>query len=91
MDWLLQVFLHNVMDSPLNPRESGQFIAERSQDVFVEEEGVQRVAEMLFDLRHSEELSASGWKKANPLAPAPTSDEGSVFAANLNHLCTITY
>lgn len=43
--------------------------------MFVEEEGVQRVAEMLFDLRHSEELSASGWKKANPLAPAPTSDE----------------
>ncbi|XP_074526552.1 queuosine 5'-phosphate N-glycosylase/hydrolase [Halichoeres trimaculatus] len=63
------------MEPPLPPRESGQFISERSQDVFVEEEGVQRVAEMLYSLRHSDELMASGWKKANPLAPAPTSDQ----------------
>ncbi|XP_055367976.1 queuosine salvage protein isoform X2 [Betta splendens] len=63
------------MEAPLFPRESGQFIAERSQDVFVEDEGVQKVAEMLFTLRHSDDLTASGWKKANPLAPAPTSDQ----------------
>lgn len=63
-----------IMDSPLFPRESGQFIAERSRDVFVEEEGVQKVAEMLYNLRHSDDLTASSWKKANPLAPAPTSD-----------------
>uniref|UniRef100_UPI003AB0B076 queuosine 5'-phosphate N-glycosylase/hydrolase-like n=1 Tax=Centroberyx gerrardi TaxID=166262 RepID=UPI003AB0B076 len=63
------------MEPPLSPRESGRFVAERSQDVFVEEEGVRRVAEMLYTLRHSEDLTASGWKKANPLAPAPTSDQ----------------
>ncbi|XP_010875081.2 queuosine salvage protein [Esox lucius] len=63
------------MEAPLNPRESGRFVAEHSQDVFVEEEGMQRLAEMLFALRKSEELTASGWKKANPLAPSPTSDQ----------------
>ncbi|XP_068167409.1 queuosine 5'-phosphate N-glycosylase/hydrolase [Antennarius striatus] len=63
------------MNSSLSPRESGQFIAERSQDVFVEAQGVQKVAEILYKLRHSDSLTASGWKKANPLAPAPTSDE----------------
>lgn len=69
------------MEPPLFPRESGQFIAERSQDVFVEEEGVQKVAEMLYNIRHSDDLTASGWKKANPLAPAPTSDQGSLSTA----------
>ncbi|XP_053180877.1 queuosine salvage protein [Scomber japonicus] len=70
------------MEPPMYPRESGQFVAERSRDVFVEEEGVQKVAEMLYTLRHSDHLTASGWKKANPLAPAPTSDQGSLSALN---------
>ncbi|KAK7933813.1 hypothetical protein WMY93_004709 [Mugilogobius chulae] len=30
---------------------------------------------MLYRLRNTEELSADGWKKANPLAPEPTSDQ----------------
>lgn len=66
------------MTKPLFPRESGRFVAERSQDVFIEDAGVQKVAEMLYDLRHSDALTASGWKQANPLAPAPTSDQGSL-------------
>lgn len=70
-----------IMDSPLLPRESGQFIAERSRDVFVEEEGVTKVAEMLYSLRHDDVLTASCWKTANPLAPAPTSDQGSPSTA----------
>lgn len=79
------------METPLFPRESGQFIAERSQDVFVEDEGVQKVAEMLFTLRRSDDLTASGWKKANPLAPAPTSDQGSLSAPwLLNHFSNFT-
>lgn len=41
----------------------------------VEEGGVKKVAEMLYELRNSEELTAYGWKKANPLAPAPSSDQ----------------
>ncbi|XP_061757401.1 queuosine salvage protein isoform X1 [Nerophis ophidion] len=63
------------MEPPLFPRQSGKFVAERSQDVFVEDEGIQKVAEMLYALRNSEELTANGWKKANPLAPAATSDQ----------------
>lgn len=66
-----------LMGSPLPPRESGQYIAERSQDVSVDEGGVQRVAEMLYNLRHSDSLTASSWKKANPLAPAHSSDQAS--------------
>ena len=70
-----------IMGSPLLPRESGHFIAERSRDVFVEEAGVKKVAEMLYNLRHSDLLTASGWKKANPLAPEPTSDQASLSTA----------
>uniref|UniRef100_A0A1A8GC55 Chromosome 9 open reading frame 64 n=1 Tax=Nothobranchius korthausae TaxID=1143690 RepID=A0A1A8GC55_9TELE len=66
------------MEKPLFPRESGQFVSEHSRDVFIEEGGVQEVTEMLYRLRHSEALTASGWKKANPLALLPTSDQGSV-------------
>ena len=74
----------SIMEPPLYPRESGQFVAERSLDVSVEEEGVQKAAEMLYTLRHSDELTASGWKKANPLAPAPTSDQGSSVSREMN-------
>lgn len=91
------------MELPLYPRESGQFVAERSLDVFVEEEGVQRLAEMLYSLRHSEDLTASGWKKANPLAPPPTSDQApnwvfvtdtmnfSFWPENEDQQCEVTY
>lgn len=63
------------LQPPLPPRESGEFVAKSSKDVRVDEEGVRRVAEMLYALRDSEELTASAWKKANPLAPAPTSEQ----------------
>ncbi|KAM6959016.1 queuosine 5'-phosphate N-glycosylase/hydrolase [Aplochiton taeniatus] len=63
------------MEPTLTPCQSGQYIAERSQDVFIKEEGVMKVAELLFSHRHSEDLTASGWKKANPLAPPATSDK----------------
>lgn len=70
-----------LMGSPLPPRESGKYIAERSRDVSVEEDGVQRVAEMLYNLRHGDSLTASFWKKANPLAPTHTSDQASDWCA----------
>lgn len=66
-----------LMESPLPPRESGKYIAERSQDVSVEDGGVQRVAEMLYNLRHGDSLTATFWKKANPLAPTHSSDQAS--------------
>lgn len=64
-----------IMELPLSPRESGRFVAERSKDVFVEEEGVKKVAEKIYHLRHSNEFTALGWKKAHPMAPPPTSDQ----------------
>lgn len=57
------------------PRESGQYVAERSRDVFVDKEGVKKVAEMLYALKDSEVFMASGWKIMNSLAPAPDTDE----------------
>ncbi|KAL4630117.1 hypothetical protein GN956_G17305 [Arapaima gigas] len=63
------------MDAPLLPRESGQFVAERSHDVFIEEEGVRRAAEMLYALRGCKEFTPEGWKTMNPLAPSCGSEE----------------
>lgn len=79
--------VRSFMEAPLFPRESGQFIAERSKDVCVQEEGVQKVAEMLYSLRHTDHLNATGWKKANPLAPVATSDQvrGPEFMCPLPH------
>ncbi|KAK5613264.1 hypothetical protein CRENBAI_024852 [Crenichthys baileyi] len=74
------IFPPVIMEKPLLPRESGQFVAQHSRDVFIEDAGVKKVADMLYGLRHSEVLTASGWKMANPLAPAPTSDQGSFSA-----------
>lgn len=63
------------MEQTLSPRESGRFVSERSRDVFVDEDGVKRVAQMIYELRDSDEFTASGWKKMNPLAPSPDSDD----------------
>ncbi|XP_030636005.1 queuosine 5'-phosphate N-glycosylase/hydrolase [Chanos chanos] len=63
------------MERPLPPRESGRFVAEKSKDVFVDEEGVKKTAEMLYALRDSEVFQTTGWKKMNPLAPSPDTDD----------------
>ena len=62
------------MEEPMSPRESGQWVAELSRDVFIEEEGVRRAAEMLYALRDSDVFTPQGWKKMNPLAPTFDSD-----------------
>ncbi|KAL2092588.1 hypothetical protein ACEWY4_012386 [Coilia grayii] len=61
-------------EEPLWPREAGRFVSQRSRDVSVCAEGVRRVAEMLYHLRHSEVLSARGWSLMNTLAPPPGGD-----------------
>ncbi|KAK3540220.1 hypothetical protein QTP70_028415 [Hemibagrus guttatus] len=63
------------MEQPLMPRESGQYVVERSRDVFVDEEGVKKVAEMLYTLRDSEAFSPSTWKLMNHLAPSCDTDD----------------
>ncbi|MGH0163652.1 UNVERIFIED_CONTAM: hypothetical protein FKN15_064609 [Acipenser sinensis] len=63
------------MEAPLSPRESGKFIAENSKDVFIEEEGVKKVAEMLYAERGCEVFTAQGWQQMNLLAPVCMSDD----------------
>lgn len=63
------------MEEPLPPRESGQFVSERSRDVFVNEDGAKRLAQTIYELRQSEDFTVGVWKKNNPLAPPPDSDE----------------
>ncbi|XP_028658255.1 queuosine salvage protein isoform X2 [Erpetoichthys calabaricus] len=62
------------METPLSPRESGEYIHENSKDVYINEEGVKRIAELLYAKQGTEELSVNGWKHQNPLAPANTDD-----------------
>ncbi|XP_066567177.1 queuosine 5'-phosphate N-glycosylase/hydrolase [Amia ocellicauda] len=91
------------MEAPLSPRESGKFIAENSKDVFIDEEGVKRVAEMLYEKRDSEEFTAKGWKNMNPLAPSWNTDDAinwvfvvdtmnfSFWPDKEDQQCTVTY
>ncbi|XP_063050407.1 queuosine salvage protein [Engraulis encrasicolus] len=90
-------------EEPLWPREAGRYVSERSRDVRVCAEGVQRVAKMLYDLRHSEVLTARGWSLMNPLAPPPGGDAAlnwllvvdtmnfSFWPDDLDKQCEVTY
>ncbi|MBN3314319.1 QSPP protein, partial [Atractosteus spatula] len=91
------------MEAPLLPRDSGKFIAENSKDVFIEEEGVRRIAEMLYAKRGCKEFTAEGWKQMNPLAPFCNTDDAinwvfvvdtmnfSFWPDKEDQQCTVTY
>nr|XP_013013916.1 queuosine salvage protein isoform X2 [Cavia porcellus] len=57
------------MDSPLPPRESARFVAERSRDVAVDGEGVRRVAELLLAASTGPALRVDGWRALHELNP----------------------
>lgn len=61
-----------VLPSPL---ESARFIAGRSRDVSVDEEGARKVAESLFDKASEEAFGLSGWKALHELNPRAASEE----------------
>ncbi|XP_051689719.1 queuosine 5'-phosphate N-glycosylase/hydrolase isoform X2 [Oryctolagus cuniculus] len=65
------------MDAPLPPRESAQFIAERSRDVFIDGGGVRRVAELLLAEASGPGLRLEGWKALHELNPQ-AADEAAV-------------
>ncbi|XP_068101243.1 queuosine 5'-phosphate N-glycosylase/hydrolase-like isoform X2 [Hyperolius riggenbachi] len=75
------------MTPPLEPRESGKFIAENSKDVFVELKGVHSLAETLLQKIGRKEITLKGWKILHELNPRG-SGEDSVnwvfFADTLN-------
>lgn len=57
------------MECLLMPKESGKFITDRSKDVLVSEEGVRKVAEMLYQKINSKEFDPTGWKLLHELNP----------------------
>lgn len=65
------------MDEPLTPRASAQFIAENSRDVFIDGEGVRKVADLLLARASGPELRLGGWKALHELNPR-AADEAAV-------------
>lgn len=65
------------MDGLLTPRESAKFIAENSRDVFIDDAGVRRVAELLLAKASGPELRLAGWKALHELNPR-AADEAAV-------------
>lgn len=63
------------MEVCLSPLESAKFIASRSKDVTVDEEGARRVAESLFDKVSAEEFGLAGWKSLHELNPRAANEE----------------
>ncbi|KAL8203340.1 UNVERIFIED_CONTAM: hypothetical protein K2H54_049142 [Gekko kuhli] len=63
------------MEAFLNPKDSAKFIMENSQDVYVEEDGVWKVAEMLFDKVLEKDFSVAGWKSSHELNPQVVSED----------------
>ncbi|XP_013927587.1 PREDICTED: UPF0553 protein C9orf64 homolog [Thamnophis sirtalis] len=91
------------MEAFLNPKESAKFIAENSRDVYIEDSGVQKVAEMLFDKVTGKEFSVAGWKSSHELNPQEASEDAVnwVFVADVlnfsfwseheDHKCLVKY
>ncbi|XP_026949968.1 queuosine 5'-phosphate N-glycosylase/hydrolase isoform X2 [Sagmatias obliquidens] len=65
------------MDGLLTPRESAEFIAENSRDVFIDGGGVRRVAELLLAKAAGPELRVGAWKALHELNPK-AADEAAV-------------
>lgn len=91
------------MESLLPPKEAGKFIAENSKDVFIVDEGVKKVAEMLFEKRNTKELDPTGWKLLHELNPQMMNEESinwvfvtdtlnfSFWSENDDNKCLIKY
>lgn len=65
------------MDGLLTPKESAEFIAENSRDVFIDGGGVRRVAELLLAKAAGPELRVGAWKALHELNPK-AADEAAV-------------
>uniref|UniRef100_R4GD64 Queuosine 5'-phosphate N-glycosylase/hydrolase n=2 Tax=Anolis carolinensis TaxID=28377 RepID=R4GD64_ANOCA len=93
---------YNNMEAFLNPKESAKFIAENSKDVYIGDDGVQKVAEMLFDKVIEKEFSVAGWK-SHELNPQATNEDAvnwvfladalnfSFWSEHEDHKCLVKY
>lgn len=91
------------MEAVLNPKDSAKFIMENSQDVYVEEDGVRKVAEMLFDKVLEKDFSVAGWKSSHELNPQVVSEDAvnwvflvdalnfSFWSESEDHKCLVKY
>ncbi|XP_054843435.1 queuosine salvage protein isoform X2 [Eublepharis macularius] len=91
------------MEAFLNPKDSAKFIMENSQDVYVEEDGVRKVAEMLFDKVLEKDFSVAGWKSSHELNPQVVSEDAvnwvflvdalnfSFWSEHEDHKCLVKY
>ncbi|XP_056661919.1 Q-nucleotide N-glycosylase 1 isoform X1 [Monodelphis domestica] len=91
------------MEPPLPPRESAEFVASNSQDVFIEAAGVERVAEMLLEKIPGREFSLEGWKTLHELNPQANDEDAvnwvfvsdtlnfSFWSERENHKCMVQY
>ncbi|XP_060618117.2 queuosine 5'-phosphate N-glycosylase/hydrolase [Anolis sagrei] len=91
------------MEAFLSPKESAKFIAENSKDVYIEDDGVQKVAEMLFDKVMEKDFSVAGWKSSHELNPQATNEDAvnwvflsdalnfSFWSEHEDHKCLVKY
>ncbi|XP_062984642.1 queuosine 5'-phosphate N-glycosylase/hydrolase [Elgaria multicarinata webbii] len=91
------------MEAFLNPKESAKFIAENSKDVYIEDDGVRKVAEMLFNKVLEKEFSVAGWKSSHELNPQAVSEDAvnwvflvdalnfSFWSEREDHKCLVKY
>ncbi|XP_069481966.1 queuosine 5'-phosphate N-glycosylase/hydrolase [Ambystoma mexicanum] len=91
------------MEVPMCPKESGKFIAENSKDVFVDHEGVRKVAEKLVSKVTSDQLTVSGWKSLHELNPQAVDEDAvnwvflsdtlnfSFWSESEDHKCLVNY
>ncbi|XP_007905007.2 queuosine salvage protein [Callorhinchus milii] len=91
------------MECFLMPKESGKFITDRSKDVLVLEEGVRKVAEMLYGKINSKEFDPTGWKSLHELNPQVMNEDSinwvfvadtlnfSFWSESEEHKCLVKY
>ncbi|CAH2306002.1 Hypothetical predicted protein [Pelobates cultripes] len=75
------------MSNTLQPREAGKFITEKSKDVFVEPEGIQKLADKLYEKIIRNEITLAGWKGLHELNPQSSGEDAVnwvFFADTLN-------
>lgn len=90
------------MEAFLNPKESAKFIVENSKDVCIEEDGIEKVSEMLFDKVLEKEFTVAGWK-SHELNPQAVSEDAvnwvflvdalnfSFWSERDDHKCLVKY
>ncbi|XP_044302478.1 queuosine salvage protein isoform X3 [Varanus komodoensis] len=99
----LRTSLRKEMEGILSPKESAKFIAENSKDVSIEDDGIRRIAEMLFDKVLEKQFSITSWKSSHELNPQAVTEDAvnwvflvdalnfSFWSEHEDHKCLVKY